>query len=139
MLKYLHEEVKAPWGRTTAAWAAEKGHLHILEYLVECDYDEYDENACGYAALDDHFDCLKYLHEPPKRLGTLGLCKWRTRTTTPNVYNTSWTTTARYQTVGDTSAVPCTLCLEGTNQLVQSTYAHTHIERYEVRTRTRAR
>jgi len=65
-LKYLHEEVKAPWGWTTATAAAENGHLHILEYLVECDYDEYDESACGYAASDDHFDCLKYLHETAK-------------------------------------------------------------------------
>ena len=44
-LKYLHEEVKAPWDFDTAAWAAENGHLHILEYLVERKYDEYDEYA----------------------------------------------------------------------------------------------
>ena len=40
-IKYLHEEVKAPWDFGTAAWAAENGHLHILEYLVERKYDEY--------------------------------------------------------------------------------------------------
>ena len=31
-------------------WAAENGHLHILEYLVERKYDEFDEKACEYAA-----------------------------------------------------------------------------------------
>ena len=40
-LKYLHEEVKAPWDSYTASWAAVNGHLHILEYLVERKYDEY--------------------------------------------------------------------------------------------------
>ena len=35
VLKYLREEVKAPWELETADLAAENGHLHILEYLVE--------------------------------------------------------------------------------------------------------
>jgi hypothetical protein len=34
-LKYLHEEVKAPWTYHTASWAARYGHLHILEYLLD--------------------------------------------------------------------------------------------------------
>ena len=38
ILKYLREEVKAPWDYWTAAWAARNGHLHILEYLVERKY-----------------------------------------------------------------------------------------------------
>ena len=46
VLKYLHEEAKAPWDSGTATWAAQNGHLHILEYLVERKYDEYDEWAC---------------------------------------------------------------------------------------------
>ena len=37
-LKYLREEVKAPWDWRTAASAAGNGHLHILEYLVERKY-----------------------------------------------------------------------------------------------------
>jgi len=65
-LKYLHEEVKAPWGWATAANAAENGHLHILEYLVERKYDQFDEYACAWAAEDGHLDCLKYLHETAK-------------------------------------------------------------------------
>ena len=43
VLKYLREEVKAPWGSDTASWAAGYGRLHILEYLVEREYDQYDE------------------------------------------------------------------------------------------------
>ena len=42
-LKYLHEEGKAPWDLHTASLAAENGHLHILEYLVERKFDKYSE------------------------------------------------------------------------------------------------
>ena len=42
-LKYLREEVKAPWDWRTASWAAKSGHLHILEYLVERKFDKFDE------------------------------------------------------------------------------------------------
>ena len=69
ILKYLHEEVKAPWDWRTASWAASNGHLHILEYLVERKYDEYGVvfgDACKYAAEKGHLDCLKYLHETTK-------------------------------------------------------------------------
>ncbi|CAL6318452.1 unnamed protein product [Bathycoccus prasinos] len=65
-LKYLREEVKAPWDSETASWAAKFGHLHILEYLVERKYDRYDEYACECAAKHGHLDCLKYLHETAK-------------------------------------------------------------------------
>jgi len=65
-LKYLHEEVKAPWAWTTASRAASNGHLHILEYLVERKYGEYNVFACSDAAKNGHFDCLKYLHETAK-------------------------------------------------------------------------
>ena len=65
-LKYLREEVKAPWDFRTASWAAAKGHLHILEYLVERKYDQYSVHACWFAAENGHLDCLKYLHETAK-------------------------------------------------------------------------
>jgi hypothetical protein len=65
-LKYLHEEVKAPWGWTTANCAAGNGHLHILEYLVERKYDQYSGFECQFAAEKGHLDCLKYLHETAK-------------------------------------------------------------------------
>jgi hypothetical protein len=66
VLKYLREEVEAPWGWRPAILAAENGHLHILEYLVERKYDQYDEGACERAAANGHLDCLKYLHETAK-------------------------------------------------------------------------
>jgi len=65
-LKYLHEEVKAPWDLGAAACAAYHGQLHILEYLVERKYDKYSEYACELAARNGHLDCLKYLHETAK-------------------------------------------------------------------------
>jgi hypothetical protein len=65
-LKYLHEDVKVPWGSVTASWAAVNGHLHILEYLVEREYDEFDKYACSCAAEYGHLNCLKYLHEVAK-------------------------------------------------------------------------
>jgi len=66
VLKYLREEVKAPWDWSTAVGAARNGHLHILEYLVERKYGKYDVSACMLAARHGHFDCLKYLHETAK-------------------------------------------------------------------------
>ena len=65
-LKYLREEVKAPWYWYTATRAAKYGHLHILEYLVERKFDEFTEIACEFAAKYGHLDCLKYLHETAK-------------------------------------------------------------------------
>jgi hypothetical protein len=66
VLKYLREEVKAPWVWGTASYAAKNGHLHILEYLVERKYDHYDEWTCALAAENGHLDCLKYLRETAK-------------------------------------------------------------------------
>ena len=65
-LKYLREEVKAPWDFRTANRAAANGHLHILEYLVEREFDQYDTLACWEAARYGNLDCLKYLHETAK-------------------------------------------------------------------------
>ena len=65
-LKYLHEEVKAPWDYDTAMFAACNGHLHILEYLVEQKYDKYRKSACSVAAARGNLDCLKFLHETAK-------------------------------------------------------------------------
>jgi hypothetical protein len=66
ILKYLHEEGKAPWDWETAASAASNGRLHILEYLVERKYDQFDEDACAQAAENGHLDCLKYSRETAK-------------------------------------------------------------------------
>ena len=64
-LKYLHEDVKAPWDWRTGAWAASNGHLHILEYLFERKY-KFGARSCEYAAEEDQLECLKYLHEVAK-------------------------------------------------------------------------
>ena len=66
VLKYLREEVKAPWDSFTASWAALNGQLHILEYLVERKYDKFSAWACENAAVNGYLDCLKYLHETVK-------------------------------------------------------------------------
>jgi hypothetical protein len=66
VLKYLREEVKAPWDSATANVSAANGHLHILEYLVERKFDKYNEWACTLAAKFGYFDCLVYLHETAK-------------------------------------------------------------------------
>jgi hypothetical protein len=58
--------LKALWSSDTASWAAQNGHLHILEYLVERKYDKYDSWVCKYAARHGQLDCLKYLHETAK-------------------------------------------------------------------------
>ena len=61
-------------------------------------------DACEYAAENGHLDCLKYLHETAKAPWDRGPYEKRTRTTKPNVYNTSSTTTALYHGIGDTNA-----------------------------------
>ena len=65
-LKYLHEEVGAPWDHQTATHAALNGHLHILEYLVERKYDEFVAPTCFFAAGRGDLDCLKFLYETAK-------------------------------------------------------------------------
>jgi len=65
-LKYLHEDVKAPWNSFTASNAATYGHLHILEYLIERKYDRFNERACENAAKYGHLDCLKLLRKTAK-------------------------------------------------------------------------
>ena len=64
--KYLREEAKVPCDATTAYRAASNGHLHILEYLVERKYDQFDVDACRGAAMEGQLDCLKYLRETAK-------------------------------------------------------------------------
>ena len=56
-----------------------------------------------------HLDCLKYLHETAKAPWDEDAVVPAHRTTTPNVYNTSSTTTALYQMVGDTNMESYTL------------------------------
>ena len=65
-LKYLHEEVKAPWNWAAATWAAKNGHLHILVYLVERKYDQFNAHVCWFAASNGQLECLKFFHETAK-------------------------------------------------------------------------
>jgi hypothetical protein len=66
-LKYLHEEAKAPWDSQTAFVVSDNPDaIYILEYLVECGYDEYDTRACQAAAEYGHLHVLEYLHETAK-------------------------------------------------------------------------
>ncbi len=53
------------WYPEVCAIAAKRGHLDILQFLIEhgCPIDE---TAAAYAAKYDHFDCLKYLVEDAK-------------------------------------------------------------------------
>ena len=63
---YAKKPFKAPWDCGTAAWVAINGHLHILEYLLERKYDQFNTSACVNTATHGHLDCLKYLHETAK-------------------------------------------------------------------------
>jgi hypothetical protein len=66
-LKYLLEEVQAPWEPSrTVGNAVKYGHLHILEYLFERKYTKYTKGTCKIAAEYGHLDCLKFLHETAK-------------------------------------------------------------------------
>ena len=116
ILKYLREEVKAPWDWNTATWAAKNGHLHILEYLVERKFDEYDEFACEMRPASRPLGLFEVLtRNRQSAVGPVAV-RERTRTTTPNVYNTSSTTTVHYQMVGDTKMESYTAWNQNQNQ-----------------------
>ena len=63
---------KAPWDWRTAAWAAENGHLHILEYLVERKFDKYGELACQICSRERPLRLFAVLTR--NRQSALGLC-----------------------------------------------------------------
>ena len=95
-------------GLGTAAWAAENGHLHILEYLVERKYDEYDEYACEYAAKNGHLDCLKYLHETAKAPWDSRAVRFAHENNHPECLQYLLDNNCPYHTVGDTNMESCT-------------------------------
>ena len=102
-LKYLREEVKSLWSSGTAFFAARNGHLHILEYLVERKYDKYDAWACAKCSHARPLGLFEVLaRNRQMRRGTRTPYILRTRTTTPNVHNTSSTITVLSHLVGDT-------------------------------------
>jgi len=65
ILQYLHEEANASWDSETGIEAADRGYLHIFEYLVEQDY-EFHVDTCVCTASAGHLNCVKYLHETAK-------------------------------------------------------------------------
>ena len=69
-------------GLVTASWAAENGHLHILEYLVERKYDQYSTKCVSVCGQNGHLDCLKYLRETAKAPWDYG--PYETRTEKPH-------------------------------------------------------
>ena len=102
VLKYLREEVKAPWD-----WKLPIGRLKMVistysNILLSVSMINIDVYACDGAAEDGHLDCLKYLHETAKAPWDDRAVRGAHRTTTPNVYNTSSTTTVLSQKAGRT-------------------------------------
>ena len=79
-----------------------------------------------------HLDCLKYLHETAKAPWDYGPYESRTRTTNPNVYNTSSTTTVLSHAVGDTSTASYSFTDQSKkNQSnIYNTQTHTHTHMY---------
>ena len=131
VLKYLREEVKAPWDSDTASYAASNGHLHILEYLVEREYDNYDvwRVSCSRERPLGLFEVLAR-----NRQSAVGLwaVRERTRKINPNVYNTSSTTTVLSHAVGDTSTASYSFTDQSKkNQSnIYNTQTHTHTHMY---------
>ena len=61
MLKYLINYGLTP-NSTTYEAAAEKGQLHIIQWLVGQGFHWYQKETCIKAALHGHLDVLKWLH-----------------------------------------------------------------------------
>ena len=59
---YFREIVKCKWDVFIPAFAAKKGHLHILKYVREhgCPWNE---DTINDAASGNSLECLKYAHE----------------------------------------------------------------------------
>ena len=102
VLKYLREEVKAPWDWRTAFWRLKMVISTYSNILLSVKYDKYDEDACDGRPVRPLglFEVLARNRQ--SALETIWPYEKRTRTTTPNVYNTSSTTTVLSQPVGDT-------------------------------------
>jgi len=65
LLKWAREEKKCKWDERTIIAAAYRGNLEMVKYCVanECPIHE---DACAFAALNGHLECLKYLREEAK-------------------------------------------------------------------------
>ncbi len=61
-LQYLISEGCAVDGYITSLYAAANGHLHVLTYLMEHNYN-WNALLTFYAARHGHLDCLRYIHQ----------------------------------------------------------------------------
>ena len=65
-LKYLREEVKAPWDLVLPLWRLKMVISTYSNILLSVSMIDIHECACQLAAENGHLDCLKYLHETAK-------------------------------------------------------------------------
>ena len=68
-LKYLHEEVKLPLNGRMIDFAASRGHLEMIRYLVGKKCEGWEDgclDALSSAVYCGEVECLKYLHEEIK-------------------------------------------------------------------------
>ena len=75
LLKWAREEKKCEWDEGTILPAAGQGNLEMVKYCVanECPVDK---EACAFAALNGHLECLKYLREEVKAPWDLDTAAW---------------------------------------------------------------
>ena len=56
------EDNKCPWDSNTCAYAAMNGHFDVLRWAR--DYDcPWDVDTCTFAAMNGHLEVIKWLHE----------------------------------------------------------------------------
>jgi hypothetical protein len=65
LLKWAREEKKCEWDDRTIHAAAKQGNLEMVKYCV-ANRCTVTADACAFAALEGHLECLKYLREEAK-------------------------------------------------------------------------
>ena len=65
LLKWMREEKKCEWNEWTIIVAARQGNLEMVKYCV-ANRCTVTADACAFAALEGHLECLKYLREEAK-------------------------------------------------------------------------
>ena len=65
-LKYLREEVKAPWDSDTASYAAQMVIFTYSNILLSVSLINMTKMRVSWRPEYGHLDCLKYLHETAK-------------------------------------------------------------------------
>ena len=81
-LKYLHEEVKLPLNGRMIDFAANRGHLEMIRYLVGKKCEGWEDgclDALSSAVYCGEVECLKYLHEEAKAPWDWNTAAWAAR------------------------------------------------------------